>query len=129
MRSCQFSVVFFALVIFDNIANLHSTNSDCVFQHFSPDLNLISVLIFIDLKNGNLSLGGKKDDGDGGLVACQTNADVRGVGIKQQLSLFVHFEKEVAGFDKKSLLVVFGDLNILFVVGNYFANFIVSVIT
>lgn len=37
--------------------------------------------------------------------------------------------KEVAGFDKKSLLVVFGDLNILFVVGNYFANFIVSVIT
>ncbi len=129
MRSCQFSVVFFALVIFDNIANLHSTNSDCVFQHFSPDLNLISVLIFIDLKNGNLSLGGKKDDGDGGLVACQTNADVRGVGIQQQLSLFVHFEKEVAGFDKKSLLVVFGDLNILFVVGNYFANFIVSVIT
>lgn len=129
MRSCQLSVVFFALVIFDNIANLHSTNADCVFQHFSPDLDLISMLIFIDLKDGYLSLGDKKDDGDGGLVACQTNTDVRGVRIQQQLSLFVHFEKEVAGLDKKSLLVVFRDLNILFVVGNYLADFIVSVIT
>ena len=76
------------------------------------------MLILIDLKNSDFSLGDEQDNSDGGLVTGQTDPDVGGVGVQQQLSFLVHLEEEVAGLDEELLLVDLGHLGVFLVTGD-----------
>lgn len=64
VSSCDFPIVTAR-----SRANLDAADSDGKLKHFSPDFDLIGVLIFIDFQDGDLSLSDEEDDGDGGLVS------------------------------------------------------------
>lgn len=86
------------------------------------------MLVLIDFQDGDFALGDEEDDSDGGFVACQSDADVGGVGVQQKFPLLVHFEEQITVLDEEFFLVSFGYLHVFFVVGNQFAGFEISVV-
>ena len=118
----------FLVIASGGVADFDPANSDGKLEHLSPHFDLVGVLVFVDLEDGDLPLGYEKDNCDCGLVAGQADADVGGAGVEQQLPLLVHLEEEVAGLDEEPLLVGLVDLYIFLVVGDQFAGLEVGVV-
>lgn len=110
-------------------ANLYSTDTHRVLQHFSTNLDLVSMLVLINFHDSEFTLSDKQDNGNFGLVSSQSNTNVGVIWIHYKLSFLIHFKEQVACLHKELLLIIFCYLNILLIIRNKFACLKISVVS